>query len=104
MKLENILVKALGDDSEKVVRAVQALPEGTVKGMSEFGFFKALILRDGTIKMGNFDYTSTDSISVNVPEDAENVRYNKRKMDQKVSFRYAGNNYEIYYRYPRKDL
>ena len=97
MKLENILVKSLGDDSEKVVKAIRALPEGTVEGLSEFGFFKAYILRDGTIKMGNFDCTSTDNIKVNVPEDAKEVRYSKRKTNQKVSFRYAGNIYDIYF-------
>ena len=97
MKLENIMVKAFEENANKVVRAISALPEGTVEGLSEFGFFKAYCLRDGTIKMGNFDHTSVDNIKVNVPEDAENVRYNKRKTNQKVSFRYAGNNYDIYF-------
>ncbi len=95
MDLERISVEALGEEARKIVEAIRALPEGTIEGIPEYGFFKAYLLkRDGTIKIGNFDPTWKDEVLVNVPENADKVVRGKRK----VSFVYSGNNYDIYFR------
>jgi hypothetical protein len=93
MRLENIEIDGRdGNESSKIIKSLEALPSGTVKGISGYGFFKAEILKSGIIKMGDFDPTSSDEISVNVPKGATNISVSKRK----TSFEYDGYKYEIY--------
>ncbi len=93
MKLEDIEIRGGdGNESSKIISALEKLPEGTVKGISSYGFFSATLLRNGVIKMGDFDPTSSDEIEISVPRGAVEVIHSKRK----VSFNYEGNRYEIY--------
>ena len=89
MKLENIRVNETGSDLEKVLEAVKALPDGTVKGISGYGFFTASLTSSGAIQMGDFDPTTTDEISYKIPNDAEDVKTSGNTL----SFKYKGRKY-----------
>lgn len=72
-------------------KALNALPDGTVEGVSGYGRFTATI-REGVVEMWDADRTSTDEILYHIPTGAENVVVSSQKG---VSFLYKGHKYRL---------